>query len=804
MARRPRKIWRWRIALVEAVLLQGLLVPAGHAASGATANADAASANAALITDSHDSTINLGGTDLYLDVMLNGNRAGLAHFNYLDGELWASLATLHQLGFSLPASTPDPARLDSLQGVQASYDANHQAVTISAPLGLLKLDTAVLNRPENSRPQASASPGMLLNYDIYGTQSEHGNSSLSAYTELRAFNNNGVFSSTALSQATDYSDSGWRDHTVRLDTSWSTSFPDSLLTLRVGDTLTGALSWSRSTRIAGIQLGTNFALQPYLVTTPLPAFFGSATLPSAVQLYVNGVRQYSGNVPAGPFQLNTIPSINGAGAAQVVLTNALGQATTINFSLYDEHRMLQQGLSDWSGEIGFVRKNYGLDSFDYGHDVAGSGTWRYGVSNSFTAEAHGEATSGLANAGLGGNWLLGSAGGVVSASLAGSENSGNHGGQYSLGYSWNDSRFNFNISGTRTSGRYRDVATLYGAPPPKLTAQALLGYNTGHLGSFGVSYLGLRYPQQPATRYASAYWFKSAGEHLSFNLSYNQNLDKDSDRSIYLIATLTLDHNISVSSGIQRDGNHTGFVVDANQPLPSQGGFGWRTSLSQGDDRNGGQAELDYLGRYGQLQAGVSSLDGNRYGYADATGSLVLMGGDVFAARQIFDGFAVVSTDGIAHVPVKLENNPVGTTDSHGLLLITPLNAYQNNQVSIDPMDLPADMRIAHVQALATPSDRAGILVHFGITPVRAASLILVDAADKPLPLGSEVRMQGQLGDAALVGFDGAVYLDTLTEHNVLDVQTPTGSCQVRFDYHKQGGSIPQIGPLRCSTGTTP
>ena len=172
--------------------------------------------------------------------------------------------------------------------------------------------------------------------------------------------------------------------------------------------------------------------------------------------------------------------------------------------------------------------------------------------------------------------------------------------------------------------------------------------------------------------------------------------------------------------------------------------------------------------------------------------------------RQIFDGFAVVSTDGIAHVPVKLENNPVGTTDSHGLLLITPLNAYQNNQVSIDPMDLPADMRIAHVQALATPSDRAGILVHFGITPVRAASLILVDAADKPLPLGSEVRMQGQLGDAALVGFDGAVYLDTLTEHNVLDVQTPTGSCQVRFDYHKQGGSIPQIGPLRCSTGTTP
>ena len=155
-------------------------------------------------------------------------------------------------------------------------------------------------------------------------------------------------------------------------------------------------------------------------------------------------------------------------------------------------------------------------------------------------------------------------------------------------------------------------------------------------------------------------------------------------------------------------------------------------------------------------------------------------------------------------VPVQLENNPIGTTDKRGLLLVTPLNAYQNNQLSIDPMSLPADVRIARVNALATPADRAGMLVSFGITPIRAASVILIDAAGKPLPLGSAVRIHGQPGEPALVGYDGAVYLDTLEAHNVLDVTMPDGSaCHAAFDYAKHGDGIPPIGPLTCKAETS-
>lgn len=799
MAQRPRNRYRWPIALAEVVLLHAVFATASIAAPTA-ADPAASTATAGIaadpVGDPADAVSGADGGDLYLEAVVNGANKGLARFGLRDGEIYATVATLEKLGFHLPLQTPDPVRLTLLSGVHVAYDAGLQKLSIDAPLKLLDLPHTVLNAPPNSVPKATTSPGVLLNYDIYSTVGEHDTQSVNTFAELRAFNSLGVFSTTALSQTTR-SDGQLDQNSVRLDTTWTTSFPEQLLALRIGDVLTGALSWSRSTRIGGIQFGTDFALQPYRITTPLPALFGSATLPSDVQLYINGVRQYSGSVPAGPFQLNTIPTLNGAGNAQVVLTDALGRATTLNFSLYDSRELLAQGLAEWSGEVGYVRKSYGLDSFDYGHDPAGSGTWRYGVSNSLTLEAHAEATAGLANAGAGGSWLLGQAG-VVSAAYAHSDLHGRSGSLVSLDYDWRNDRFSFLIGGSRTSGAYADVATLYGGAPSRISAHGLLSYNTDALGSFGIGYVHLRSFDQPASRFGNAYWFKSLGRAATFNVSVNQNLDISRDRSFFASVTFALDRGTSLSVGASHEEGRNRITADANHPTPNDEGFGWRADVEASPGQNGGQAELDYLGRYGRVATGVSALGDSRFAYFDYTGALVFMGGHLFAARHVDDAFALVSTEGVPGVPVKLENRPIGTTDANGLLLVTPLNSYQNNQVAIDPMSLPADVRIDHVKTLATPGDRSGTLVRFGITPVRAASIILVDAEQKPLPLGSEVRLEGKSGEPALVGFDGIVYIDTLDIHNVLSVEINGGKCHAAFDYQKSSEGIALVGPLVC------
>ncbi|WP_010200571.1 fimbria/pilus outer membrane usher protein [Psychrobacter sp. PAMC 21119] len=814
MELRRYKTLRWTLPIAKIALLQTLMIPLSHAfepndiMATSTNLPNDSLAQLDLNRNNRDENDHPDKLDLYLEVRLNGTDKGLAAFEYYNDQLWASTNILQQLGFVLPPDTLEPIPLNTLPDIKIDYDARQQAVNLIAPLSILNLATTVVNTRNSRRSQPTASPGFLLNYNLYGTQTKNNATNLSAYTELRAFNDFGVLSSTALTTGNRFADSAisskdWDSRTVRLDSSWSISFPDKLVTVSAGDLLTGALSWTRSTRLGGLQFGTNFDLQPYMTTTPLPSFFGSATLPSTVELYINGLKQYGGDVPAGPFELNTAPSFSGAGNAQLVLTDALGQNTTLNFSLYDTHRLLQPGLSDWSVELGAVRQNYGLKSFDYGSDIASFGTWRYGVSDRFTAETHAELTEGLSNAGVGGTWLLSSRGGVLFASIAGSDSQSKSGSQYSANYSWNNSRFHIGLSATGTHGDYRDVATRYGNAPNRRSEQLSTGYSTQSLGSFGLSYNQVAFAQQETSQFASASWRKSFGRRLSLNANYNHDIHNSANNSVSFGASLSLDRNISLNSSVQSTNDSQTFVTDVSQSTPSAGGIGWRAQARHSTNNNSstdGLAELNYLGPYGRLQAGISSNNDNYSTYASGTGALVMMGGGLFAARQINNGFAVVSTDGIADVPVLLQNSPIGTTNKRGLLLVTPLNAYQENKIAIDPMDLPADLRIDKVSIKATPTDRAGVLVSFGITTVRSASVILTDSDNQPLPLGSQVQLlTNKDASSAVIGFDGEVYLDTLDEHNVLKVIMPSSdSCTVSFDYHKQGDDIPLIGPLIC------
>lgn len=748
--------------------------------------------------DSGNPTMAEGESDLYLTVTLNATAKGLARFEVRNDALWASAATLTQLGFILSPGTPDPVRVDTLSGADVRYDRANQTVAINMPVGQLSLPQSEVNPLSPRVPQVMYSPGVLLNYDLYGTLGQRGTKSLSGFTELRAFGSWGLLSNTAVTRFSDGA-SGSDTQSVRLDTVFSRSFPGRMLTMNVGDTLTGALGWSRSTRIGGIQFESNFSLQPYRITTPVPALFGSAAVPSDVELYVNGIKQYTGETPAGPFQLNTLPNINGQGNAQVVLRDALGHVTTLDFSFYAAHQLLAPGLTSWSGELGFVRKNYGLDSFSYGSDPAASGTWRHGFNDHFTAEAHAEATKGLANFGGGASVLIGEDLGVVHAAAAHSVNRGVNGSLAELGYDWSDRWFNISVEARRAQRGFRDVATLYGSPEPLVSGHATLGFLTPGFGNFNFGYLHLRMPGQPASRYASTNWFMAANRSISLSAGFNQNLDNARDRTVSFNLTYSAPHNVTVSTAVQRVRGVNTFGVDANKPAPFEGGFGWRVD-ARGGDQTSGQAELDYLGAHGRVDVGVMGQDSaSTSGYAEASGALVFMGGGMFASRHIDDAFTVVSTSGIPGVPVLSENRLIGTTNSKGLLLVTPVQAYQDNHVSIDPVNLPPDVRLDRVSAVTVPSDRAGTLVNFDINKIHAASITLYDGHGTPLALGSNVRVRGQQGgEPAVIGFDGVVYLENLDAHNVLDVDTKTGHCVAEFDYHAQQDEVPVIGPLVC------
>ncbi|MGX9934962.1 fimbria/pilus outer membrane usher protein [Advenella kashmirensis] len=738
-----------------------------------------------------------GFNTVYLETSLNGNPIGnLTPFIEKNGKLSASPRVLRDMGFRVPDDSSSPIALDDIDRLNYRYSQDVQRISMTAPLDELDLEATELTNETSPDIEVSSGTGLLLNYDIYAWYSTKRYKSVSAFSELRFFSPLGVLSSTALfKKETGAQQIAGQSDSVRLDTQWETSWPGSAISLRLGDTHTAAVPWSRATRIGGIQLSRNFALKPYFSTAPLPSFLGSADIPSNAELYVNGIKQFEQEVPAGPFNIQTMPYISGAGNATLVLTDAMGKQRAVELPFYNSTTLLKKGLADWSIEAGYVRKSYGIKSFDYGHDPMYSGSIRYGVTNAITAEAHAESTKKLVNYGAGVNARLGQFG-VVTGSYASSRHNNVKGSLYSWGYQWQGSRFHVSADLKKAQKTYRDVASLYGSEVPETNRILSGGVNLDQWGQLGVSYINLKYFGQPADRYLNVYWNKQLNDTVNVTLNYNKDLGKSGRQTLFLGVSFNFDQRYSayVSATALNDTNR--YTASVFRRSEDDEGLSWMVQSQYERQSAGLYASANYRGRYGEYSAGVQSDKGNSAAFANTTGSLVLMSGGVFASRQITDGFAVVSTNGVKDVPVQLENRNYGTTNNSGLLIVTPLNAYQKNQIAIDPSALPANMMIDKVNTTVAPERGSGTRVLFKVAPARSATVILHDRDGQPLPLGTRIVLNG--GSGTIVGYDGIAYLEQLQSHNQVSASLKSGTCQVQFDYTNTEDTIPRLGPLVC------
>jgi len=738
-----------------------------------------------------------GFNTVYLETSLNGNPIGnLTPFIEKNGKLSASPRVLRDMGFRVPDDSSSPIALDDIDRLNYRYSQDVQRISMTAPLDELDLEATELTNETSPDIEVSSGTGLLLNYDIYAWYSTKRYKSVSAFSELRFFSSLGVLSSTALfKKETGAQQIAGQSDSVRLDTQWETSWPGSAISLRLGDTHTAAVPWSRATRIGGIQLSRNFALKPYFSTAPLPSFLGSADIPSNAELYVNGIKQFEQEVPAGPFNIQTMPYISGAGNATLVLTDAMGKQRAVELPFYNSTTLLKKGLADWSIEAGYVRKSYGIKSFDYGHDPMYSGSIRYGVTNAITAEAHAESTKKLVNYGAGVNARLGQFG-VVTGSYASSRHNNVKGSLYSWGYQWQGSRFHVSADLKKAQKTYRDVASLYGSEVPETNRILSGGVNLDQWGQLGVSYINLKYFGQPADRYLNVYWNKQLNDTVNVTLNYNKDLGKSGRQTLFLGVSFNFDQRYSayVSATALNDTNR--YTASVFRRSEDDEGLSWMVQSQYERQSAGLYASANYRGRYGEYSAGVQSDKGNSAAFANTTGSLVLMSGGVFASRQITDGFAVVSTNGVKDVPVQLENRNYGTTNNSGLLIVTPLNAYQKNQIAIDPSALPANMMIDKVNTTVAPGRGSGTRVLFKVAPARSATVILHDRDGQPLPLGTRIVLNG--GSGTIVGYDGIAYLEQLQSHNQVSASLKSGTCQVQFDYTNTEDTIPRLGPLVC------
>ena len=268
MVRSNAKMSRWLLRISRAVLILSVFAAQGAKAEDNGATTDSAERTidrtqiASAVAFERAASI-ANGTVLFLAVEVNGMDHGLAQFRLIGNELWASRSVLHDLGLRVDAPAArgeDMISLAAAFGDAVTYNAAAQALNIMVEPRSLAVATSRLNFNTQDNLVAASATGGLLNYDLFANFAG-GKVTLDGVTEARVFSGNFLLENTAVFNFGERP--GGPDARLwRLDTSVALTFPESRITVRAGDIVTRATSLSRPSRIGGLRIGTDFALQP--------------------------------------------------------------------------------------------------------------------------------------------------------------------------------------------------------------------------------------------------------------------------------------------------------------------------------------------------------------------------------------------------------------------------------------------------------------------------------------------------------------------------------------------------------------
>ncbi|WP_407579584.1 fimbria/pilus outer membrane usher protein [Citrobacter koseri] len=676
-------------------------------------------------------------------------------------------------------------------GLRLEYDALSQTLEIMVSGNNLKGKTELEGRAQTPLLNNMLTPsvnGLILNYSLFG-QRGSGYEALSAYSELRSTGSEyGIFSSSfnSVLQKSDGSSAG---ETQRLNTNWTYSNPEYRLSIITGDSNTSGLSWSRSVRFGGITITRDYTLQPSMNTEAKSVLTDSVALPSSVDLYVNGVKSSTQKVPPGQFSLSTSPTFTGGGSAEVIITDINGRKRTVSLDIYGTQNMLAAGYNTWSANMGWLRKKYAENSFDYTAPVFSS-AFRYGVTNSLTLEAHTEVShERLLLNGIGMSWLTSPLTGIISFNAAESQYQGKSGRQYGIGWQWRRGSVGLSLTHQKYSHNYCDLACSLGSEHQKFSNSAWLTLGNKVAGNFGVGIVEQQSSSGGDSRYGSLSWTKTIGDGITLSVSASEMKSSDERQKLFytgLSIPFGSRYRASLQASKQDD------AIDTQWQFTSQNShltpdWGWTISGQQGRERRF-HIEIDRTAVTHEWQAGTDFQESNNSSYVSLDGSLGWLDGHIYAMRNVPDAFAVIDTSGVPDVPVLVHNNPVGRTNKKGLLLVSDLNGWIENRIAINPLSLPGDYRAPETEMNVVPRAGNGVRVHFDVYRTHAILLTLRNESGDYIDVGSPVSVVNSDNQQVvpsyaniMVGYSGEVYLENPPSGGVVKVLTSTGRCEAKL-----------------------
>ncbi len=712
-------------------------------------------------------------------------------------ELLASVQDLERAGVKLP-----PAPRATIGGTDfvslaqlaplISYTFDEAQLVLRLTVNSQALTTNHVDLATSARPadliygQANSA---FLNY-AFGADSSH---SVTGFTE-QGINIDGAL----LDNGVSYDGAGL----TRTSTALIYDDQKTLTQLTLGDAIVTGTALSGTADVLGIDYSKNFTINPYLTTYPLQTMAGSVTVPSTAYVYVNGQLVRTIPIQPGPFNLQNVPVAAGSSNTRVVLTNAFGQQQVLQAPYYFGTDQLRQGVSQFNFNLGVARApNYsGLGDYQ---KPAGLAFYRYGVTNWLTlggfAQWAAPALAGGADAALSLPYI-----GQIGLNGAVSRSGGVHGWAGGVQYAYQTAAFSLGGDYQLESNNY---AALGLTPADDRTARRYdLSAGTRLFGlSIATTYTHIDDrdigPQSQASLEFSRSIWRSF--QLSLTLSQSRLSDAPVQDAALLMLTIPFGARSTASVAAQRTQGTWAQTEELQQSLPTDEGLGYSLQLQQ-NNSSVQNAQLAYQAPFGLYQFNALRAAGQTTETANLSGALVYIDGHVFPTRALQQSYLLADVPGVKGVTVDLYNNPIGTTDAQGRLLVPNLQPYYGNQVSIDPNTVPMNYDIHSTSLDIAPPYRGGAIVTFPVQRIQA-----VEGQVRVLAQGKAVGRAGDLFTIAAgqqaysspLGTDGAFYFENIPPGRYpADVLSADGTCHFTLTVPKTTSTVIKLGVLTCGS----
>lgn len=594
---------------------------------------------------------------------------------------------------------------------------------------------------------------------------------------------------------------------TRLDSFAQMRVPGTNVVATAGDFISAGSSSQRAVRMGGLQIASDFAQHPDLVTTPMPAFSGSVAVPTQLDILTADNRFRLGELEPGEFTVRNVPMNPGRGSMAVLLKDSLGREVVRNVSFYVSNALLRPGLESFAVNAGFVRRRYGEANNDYG-PLAASAFYRRGLSPFLTLETSAESTAGLINFGSRADFTIGNVA-LSSIELRSSRDSvAGTGAMLTTSLESIGRGVGGRVGVSIPTANYRDVASHLGDRPPRKQIFGNITFDLRENMPLQLSYVRQDAPAAyqnsgnplPRSEILTASLFHSPSARITFNASAGMRNEHTRSFFASIGLNIRLGARHSVSAGGSYGQGQSSAAVAYQYSDRQNSGVSAQATLGMLNERPRLTGSAGWESRYTALQGGIVASSGQIAGQVSASGSLIATGGTIFARSRSGNGYALVRAGDVEGIPIRLENRFVGKTDSRGQILIQDLRPMTPQHVNVDADKLPDGALVLTSRHVIAVPHRAVGLVDIKAMYFRPVMLRVVDLAGAPLAAGLPA-VASPSGQETLVGFEGLVEYNTASGDRSLLVSTAVGDCRVEIP-----AGIDQVSaetPLVCLPAPT-